>query len=582
MAAHLDFSVDSCSRNMTFPSSRRFGAPSPELSADDDFHHEIKGFPEGHPAGGASRADAGGRSKPPVLSVWQLNQQVSDILESGLPQQWVGGEVSNFTRAASGHWYFTLKDARASVRAVMFRGRAQAVGFEPRQGDKIEVLARVTVYAPRGEYQLQVDGMRRAGLGDLYEAFLRLKEKLAAQGLLDAARKRPIPVLPRAIGVVTSLQAAALRDVLSALARRAPNVPVILYPAPVQGDEAAARLREAVLTAGRRAETDVLLVVRGGGSIESLWSFNDEGLALAIAASPMPVISGVGHETDFTIADFVADLRAPTPTAAAELACVPRADWLGRLETLARGLVRAQRRRLEQWGQRLDYAQARLVSPAQQWAQRRERLQARIASMQVSVTHLLARRGSQLALLQARLAHAAPDGERQGQRLAQLRRDLAARARYAQERRQRRLENLLARLQTLNPEDTLARGYAIAWDAEGHVVSQAANLAAGQTLTLQLARGSSQVEVLPSGKSRKTGKSDQTKSDRTKTGGLAEKTDRADGADRADRASQGGTARGAAAAKAARATAAKAGGSVSGAQDKRPDADDDTQGSLPW
>lgn len=505
MAAHLDFSVDSCSRNMTFPASHRYGAPLSGPSADDDFQHEIKGFPGGDGSGNAGAQDAGGRSKPPVLSVWQLNQQVSDILEAGLPQQWVGGEISNFTRAASGHWYFTLKDARASVRAVMFRGRAQAVGFEPRQGDKVEVLARVTVYAPRGEYQLQVDGMRRAGLGDLYEAFLRLKEKLAAQGLLDASRKRPIPVLPRAIGVVTSLQAAALRDVLSALARRAPNVPVILYPAPVQGDDAAARLREAVLTAGRRAETDVLLVVRGGGSIESLWSFNDEGLALAIAASPMPVISGVGHETDFTIADFVADLRAPTPTAAAELACVPRADWLDRLQTLARRLVRAQRRRLEQWEQRLDYAQARLVSPAQQWAQRRERLQARIASMQVSMSHQLARRRSQLALLQARLAHAVPDCERYERRLLQARRDLAAQARYTQERRQRRLENLMARLQTLNPEDTLARGYAIAWDAAGHVVSDAAALAEGQGLILQLAQGSRPVEVLAPGKAQASG-----------------------------------------------------------------------------
>lgn len=481
---------------MTFSPRRRFESPACVVPAEEDIHRETKGFPDVGDPQDEAFPPAGGRSRPPVLSVWQLNQQVSDILEAGLPQQWVGGEVSNFTRAASGHWYFTLKDARASVRAVMFRGRAQAVGFEPRQGDKIEVLARVSVYAPRGEYQLQVEGMRRAGLGDLYEAFLRLKEKLAALGLLDAERKRPIPVLPRAIGVVTSLQAAALRDVLSALARRAPNVPVIIYPAPVQGDDSAARLREAVLTAGRRAETDVLLVVRGGGSIESLWSFNDEGLALAIASSPVPVISGVGHETDFTIADFVADLRAPTPTAAAELACVPRADWLARLATLGRGLARAQRRRLELWAQRLDYAQARMVSPAQQWAQRRERLQARLASMQASVRHQQSRRSSQLALLQARLAHAVPDPERHGQRLAQLRRDLVQRAQGAQERRQRKLENLVARLRTLNPENTLARGYAIAWSEAGHVVTDATALAAGQPLTLQLAQGSKQVAVM--------------------------------------------------------------------------------------
>ena len=256
----------------------------------------------------------------------------------------------------------------------MFRSRASAVGFVPRAGDQVEIRARVSLYEPRGDYQLQVDAMRRAGLGNLYEAFLRLKEQLAFEGLFDPARKRELAPLPRAIGVITSLHAAALRDVLSALARRAPQVPVIIYPAPVQGADAAGRLAAQVRLANQRAEVDTLLLVRGGGSIEDLWSFNDEALAREVAASAIPVVSGVGHETDFTIVDFVADLRAPTPTAAAELACTPRGELLGRVMDAARTLARGQQRRLERAAQRLDRAAGQLVSPAQRLEHQRERL----------------------------------------------------------------------------------------------------------------------------------------------------------------------------------------------------------------
>ncbi|CCN05305.1 exodeoxyribonuclease large subunit [Bordetella bronchiseptica Bbr77] len=269
-----------------------------------------------------------------ILTVAQLNQAVGQLLERSIPSLWVRGEISNFTQAASGHWYFTLKDSRAAVRTVMFRSRAAQVGFVPRPGDQVEVRARVSLYEPRGDYQLQADGMRRAGVGNLYEAFLRLKAQLQDEGLFDPQRKRQPARLPRAIGVVTSLHAAALRDVLSALARRAPQVPVIIYPAPVQGADAAARLAARVAQANQRAEVDTLLLVRGGGSIEDLWSFNDEALAREVAASDIPVISGVGHETDFTIVDFVADLRAPQArldTLAAQLRA------LDPQHTLARG-----------------------------------------------------------------------------------------------------------------------------------------------------------------------------------------------------------------------------------------------------
>ena len=259
-----------------------------------------------------------------ILTVAQLNQAVGQLLERSIPAIWVRGEISNFTQAASGHWYFTIRTA-APPCGRSCSAAAQRGGVRPRAGDQVEIRARVSLYEPRGDYQLQVDAMRRAGLGNLYEAFLRLKEQLASEGLFDPARKRELAPLPRAIGVITSLHAAA-RDVLSALARRAPQVPVIIYPAPVQGADAAGRLAAQVRLANQRAEVDTLLLVRGGGGIEDLWSFNDEALAREVAASAIPVVSGVGHETDFTIVDFVADLRAPTPTAAAELACTRAAS----------------------------------------------------------------------------------------------------------------------------------------------------------------------------------------------------------------------------------------------------------------
>jgi exodeoxyribonuclease VII large subunit len=240
-----------------------------------------------------------------ILTVSQLNQAVGRLLERSFPLTWISGEISNFTRAASGHWYFTLKDASAQVRSVMFRGRAQFVDFAPREGDKVEVRAVVSLYAARGDFQLNVEAMRKAGVGNLYEAFLKLKAKLTAEGLFDADRKRELPVFPRQIGIVTSPQAAALRDVITTLRRRAPHLSIVLYPTAVQGEGSAEKIAAAIKTASDRAECDVLIVCRGGGSLEDLWSFNDERVARAIAASTIPVVSGVGHETDFTIADFV-------------------------------------------------------------------------------------------------------------------------------------------------------------------------------------------------------------------------------------------------------------------------------------
>ncbi|TQJ97694.1 exodeoxyribonuclease VII large subunit [Achromobacter sp. SLBN-14] len=430
-----------------------------------------------------------------ILTVAQLNQAVGQLLERSIPALWVRGEISNFTQAASGHWYFTLKDSRAAVRAVMFRSRASAVGFVPRAGDQVEIRARVSLYEPRGDYQLQADAMRRAGLGNLYEAFLRLKEQLASEGLFDPARKREPVRLPRAIGVITSLHAAALRDVLSALARRAPQVPVIIYPAPVQGADAASKLAAQLRLANERAEVDTLLLVRGGGSIEDLWSFNDEDLARQVAVSEIPVISGVGHETDFTIVDFVSDLRAPTPTAAAELACAPRAELLGRVMQTLQTMVRGQQRRLERAAQRLDRATAQLVSPAQRLQHQRERLNSLQYRLASAWSAPQGRRTARVNLLAQRLSHRVPDTGRAAERLAGVVRQLGqAQARLLVERRNR-LAAASAQLRALDPGNTLARGYAIARDEQGRIVRDAAALSAGQPLDLSFAQGGAQVQV---------------------------------------------------------------------------------------
>ena len=430
-----------------------------------------------------------------VLSVTALNQQVARLLERSFPLVWIGGEISNFTRAASGHWYFTLKDDAAQVRAVMFRSRAQMAGFTPREGDKVEVRALVTLYGARGDYQINVEAIRRAGVGQLYEAFLRLKEKLAAQGLFDADRKRALPLFARSIGIVTSPQAAALRDVLTALRRRAPHVRIVLYPAPVQGQFAADKIAEAIMTASRRAEVDVLLVCRGGGSIEDLWSFNEECVARAIDACAIPVISGVGHETDVTIADFAADVRAATPTAAAELAATPRADWLASLEGDALDLQRAMERRLHDASQGLDNLSRRLLSPSAQIGHQRLKLLSLATAMTHAVKLPVNRHGLLLAQLQQRWSRHRPDMRSLRARLASDSRHLNASLCSQLRARREALNALAAQLELLNPQRTLERGYAIVRDGKGQIVRDPAQIHARDTLTVKLANGSAEVGV---------------------------------------------------------------------------------------
>lgn len=293
-------------------------------------------------------------SRSEVLSVSALTRSVRDLLEHRYPLLWVAGEISNLTAARSGHLYFSLKDELAQVRCVMFRGRNQALDWSPQDGMKVEVQALLTLYEARGDFQLNVEAMRRAGVGALFEAFLRLREQLGKEGLFDPAAKRDLPRFPRAVGVVTSLHAAALHDVLTTLARRNPALSVIVYPVPVQGEGAAERIAAALRTAGARRDCDVLILCRGGGSIEDLWSFNDEKVARAIRACPLPVVTGIGHEIDFTIADFAADRRAATPTAAAELVSPARKELAASIAGLAERLRACLARRLEDRAQQLD------------------------------------------------------------------------------------------------------------------------------------------------------------------------------------------------------------------------------------
>lgn len=436
-----------------------------------------------------------GYAAPAVITVTALNQQVARLLERSFPLTWISGEISNFTRASSGHWYFTLKDDAAQVRAVMFRGRAQYAGFTPREGDKVEVRALVTLYGARGDYQINVEAMRRAGVGQLYEAFLRLKEKLAAQGYFDQDRKRALPMFVRSVGVVTSLQAAALRDVLTALKRRAPHVRVVLYPAPVQGQFAADKIAEAITTASHRAEVDVLLVCRGGGSIEDLWSFNEEVVARAIAACSVPVISGVGHETDFTIADFAADVRAATPTAAAELAATPRADWLASLQADALDLRRAMRRTLSEASQGLDHASRRLLSPSAQIGHQRLKVLALSTALTHAVRAPVNRDGLVLARLRQRWARHRPDVRTLRTQLGAESRHLGASFTNGLRARREALGALAAQLELLNPQRTLERGYAIVSDATGKVLRNPAEIKPRKRLQVRLAEGTAEIGV---------------------------------------------------------------------------------------
>lgn len=402
---------------------------------------------------------------------------VGDALANRFAACTVRGEISAFSRAASGHCYFCLKDAdgeSALIRCAMFRRAAGMVGFQPADGQLVEIRGRLAVYEPRGELQFVVESMQRAGAGALYEQFLRLKARLESEGLFDAGRKRELPAHPRTIGVVTSLGAAALHDVLTSFARRAPHVGVIVYPSLVQGAEAPAALVDAIARANLHGAADVLLVCRGGGSLEDLWSFNDERVVRAVAGSRIPTVCGVGHETDVTLCDFAADLRAPTPTAAAELATPAAADCLSALVGFEGRLRRRLRHLLDSHQQRLDACALRIARPTRTLQRQTSRLEMLEQRLQAANRRITERRTLKLQELASRMQRAAA-GTWPGQH--------------------RRIDALQARLQALDPKRVLARGYAWLADERGWPVQSVAQLSVGQSLDAVLADGSASVAV---------------------------------------------------------------------------------------
>jgi exodeoxyribonuclease VII large subunit len=409
---------------------------------------------------------------PHVLTVGELNRLARMALEKGLPSCRVRGEISNFSSATSRHWYFTLKDDQAGVRCVMFRTRNQFVDWTPRDGDQVELRVQPTLYEQRGDYQLLVDAMRKAGQGSLFEAYLRLKNKLETEGLLSLARKRTIPQFPRSIGIITSPQAAALRDVLSTITARWPGCGVILYPTPVQGDSAARGLIEAISTAGLRRECDVLLLVRGGGSLEDLLGFNDESVARAIVACPIPIVSGVGHETDFTIADFVADLRAPTPTGAAQLATPSRIDIRLHIQHLNTRLYQIQQSKFHALSQQLDGLRRRVTHPRDRIAFRRQQIR-----------HLTWRLN--IAMKAGVDSGASPHERRLHAAMHKLIEDRGQSVRV-----------FLSHLELLSPSSVLRRGYSIVLNERREVLRDAAEVVIGQHLEIRLAQGALGAEVV--------------------------------------------------------------------------------------
>lgn len=435
---------------------------------------------------------------PRVLRVTELTRTIRQLLESQVPLLWVRGEISNFVRAASGHCYFSLKDEQSQVRCVMFRNRGQAADERIGNGVQVEVRALATLYEARGDFQLTVEQMRPAGLGQLYEQFVRLKQQLEREGLFDAARKRPLPAFPKRIGIITSPQAAALRDVLATLRQRLPGVPLVLYPAPVQGAGSGEKIAQAISVASQRGECEVLIVCRGGGSLEDLWAFNEEVVARAVAASRIPVVSGVGHETDFTICDFAADERAPTPTAAAQRVAPDRLALLRGLRDLAQHLQRAQRNRLHGALQALDYLQRRLVHPQLQLQRQGQQLALLQQRLQRGYSQHWQRQHWRLQSASMRLGGAGGELARLRERHAHLAGRLMQAMQTRQDRHAMRVDNAARQLALLDPKQVLGRGYSLVQDGQGGVVTDAGQLPAGAALRITFAQGWADASVLRS------------------------------------------------------------------------------------
>jgi len=446
--------------------------------------------------------ETGAAAPPPreIFTISRLNREARTLLERGLGSVWLEGEISNLSRPGSGHWYFSLKDEAAQVRCAMFRQRNLLVRFPVRDGSHVVARGRVSLYEARGEFQVVIEHIEEAGEGLLRRRFEELKQKLNAEGLFDARHKQALPTLPRRIGVITSPTGAAIRDILHILRRRFPAVPVLVYPVAVQGEAAPREIEQALRVAGQRRDCDVLIVARGGGSLEDLWAFNDEAVARAMYACPIPIVSGVGHEVDVTIADFVADERAPTPSGAAERVVPDRAEWLRGLAATGRRLSLAMHRRLQDQRTALQAREQRLTRAhpgikLRQFAQRLDEFESRL---RLATRNRLERSRARLGAAHAALLRGSPALRVAALhlRLASSRRALAGAIRGRVGESRRRLELAARALHTVSPLATLERGYAIVTDAGGAVLLESTALQRGDRITARLARGRIEAEVV--------------------------------------------------------------------------------------
>ena len=387
-----------------------------------------------------------------VFSVKEINRLVRELLEQSFPSFWISGEISNFISASSGHWYFSLKDDEAQVRCTMFKNKNMAADWVPKNGEKIEAKCFIGLYEARGEYQLNIELIRHAGTGLLSEAFNQLKEKLLKEGLFETSRKKLMPQFPKSIGVITSPTGAAIEDILITLKRRSPHIPIFIYPSLVQGKEAPLAIVKAIETANIRMECDVLILARGGGSIEDLWAFNEEIVARAIAASKIPTITGVGHETDTTIADFVSDLRAPTPTGAAELVTSHTVELIKTIQVYKHQLNKVMAGVIRELMQKIDYLEKRLISPRQQIQRQKEQIHQYIQRINQSMKN---------AMIQYRL----------------------------------NIDKLKLNLDHLSPHAVLSRGYSIITNVDGQIVNNANQLKLDDKIRIQLNHGQADATI---------------------------------------------------------------------------------------
>lgn len=436
-------------------------------------------------------------TRPRALSVSELNHQARHLLESSFLQVWVEGELSGFSRPSSGHWYFSLKDQKCQIRCAMFRGLNQRIRPLPKEGDQVRIRGKVTLYENRGDFQIIVEHMEPAGLGALQQAFEELKHKLQSEGLFEVGRKKPIPTLPIHIGVVTSPTGAAIHDILTVLARRCPAIPVTLYPTTVQGKPAAAEIVRAIEMAQAHGVADVLVIGRGGGSLEDLWCFNEEAVARAITACAIPTVSAVGHETDVTIADFVADLRAPTPSAAAEKISPDQNDMLRQVNDREFRLANAAKRALQRLNTKLEHLSARLRDPRRELLEKGQRLDDLEVRLGKAIAQRMDRSQVVSAHLAQRLAMQSPSKQLANSRDALDRSSLQLGK--AMERvlakLHDRVEHTAGTLNVVSPLATLGRGYAIVRDNQGRIIRNAPDLTVGDQISARVANGTVTAEV---------------------------------------------------------------------------------------